>query len=71
MARDWDDEFEGFCEQATDSQLPAIYWKERENDRPAYAAIAKAVAKGRGLPDPALERVEWREDSDLKRIGKL
>jgi hypothetical protein len=66
VAIDWDDEFEGFCEQATDAQLAAIYRKETDNERPAYAAIAKAVAKGRGLPDPSLERVQWREDNERR-----
>jgi len=46
------DDFESFrqyCENCTDAQVIAVYEKEHEAGRAAYAAIAKAVASRRGL----------------------
>ena len=61
---DHGDDFHAFCMNASAAQVPAIYWKEKENQRPSMAAIAKAVCIGRGLGDPSHERVEWREDNE-------
>mgnify|MGYP005838529907 CR=1 FL=1 len=60
MTRDWYDEFVGYCNTLTDAQVHAVYWKETDNERPAFAAIAKAVAGGRGID--VSERVEWRDN---------
>ena len=42
-------DFAGFCRQASDAQLPNIYWKETEAGREEFAEIAKAIADGRGI----------------------
>ncbi len=42
-------DFAGFCRQASDAQLPNIYWKEKEAGREAFAEIASAIADGRGI----------------------
>lgn len=64
MSSDQYEDFRGYCRAMTDKQIPAVFWKETENERPAMAAIAKAECIGRGLPDPSHERVEWREDNE-------
>ena len=58
------DDFREFCVNASNAQIHAIYWKEKDNQRPSMAATAKAVCIGRGLGDPSHERVEWREDNE-------
>ena len=42
-------EFRGFCNNASDAQLPNIYYKEQTAGRDAEAEIALAVAEGRGI----------------------
>lgn len=42
-------EFRGFCNNASDSQLPNIYYKELTAGREAEAEIAFLVAAGRRI----------------------
>ena len=48
-SQDDQDDFAGFCRQATDRQLPAILDKERTAGRAEYARIAAAEMDRRGL----------------------
>lgn len=43
------DDFRGFCKNATNDQLQAIYNKEKAAGRNGYARIAKDVAESRGM----------------------
>jgi hypothetical protein len=46
------DDFEGFCGQASDRQLPHIYEKEKRAGRDDYARVARAELRKRGLEVP-------------------